>query len=154
MYLLFLASVHGFMHETSDFLLNNNLFIYQVLCTLIYRRRSLYSFLWNEVHMQKVNLCRISRGKICVVWQPIIKSKFPLSSHLILMMFASLHIFIFTSAWLILTSNETTGQRIISADTTAAFDYVANSSLGLRSNHPSQHSKQMSVISTTTTGLR
>ena len=32
--------------ETSDlFLLYNNLFIYQVLCTLIYRRRSLYSFL-------------------------------------------------------------------------------------------------------------
>ena len=27
------------------FLLSNNLFIYQVLCTLIYRRRSLYSFL-------------------------------------------------------------------------------------------------------------
>ena len=27
------------------FLLCNNLFIYQVLCTLIYRRRSLYSFL-------------------------------------------------------------------------------------------------------------
>ena len=27
------------------FLLYNNLFIYQVLCTLIYRRRSLYSFL-------------------------------------------------------------------------------------------------------------
>ena len=48
MYLLFLASVHGFMHETSDFvLLYNNLFIYQVLCTLIYRRRSLYSFLLN-----------------------------------------------------------------------------------------------------------
>ena len=44
-YLLFLASVHGFMYETSDFLLCNNLFIYQVLCTLIYRRRSLYSFL-------------------------------------------------------------------------------------------------------------
>ena len=35
------------MHETSDlFLLYNNLFIYQVLCTLIYRRRSLYSFLF------------------------------------------------------------------------------------------------------------
>ena len=29
------------------FLLCNNLFIYQVLCTLIYRRRSLYSFLLN-----------------------------------------------------------------------------------------------------------
>ena len=39
-YLLFLASVHGFMHETSDFLLYNNLFIYQILSTLIYRRRS------------------------------------------------------------------------------------------------------------------
>ena len=35
------------MHETSDFfLLYNNLSIYQVLCTLIYRRRSLYSFLF------------------------------------------------------------------------------------------------------------
>ena len=33
------------MHETSDFLLYNNLFIYQVLCALIYRRRSLYYFL-------------------------------------------------------------------------------------------------------------
>ena len=31
------------MHETSDFLLYDNLFIYQVLCTLIYRRPSLYS---------------------------------------------------------------------------------------------------------------
>ena len=29
------------------FLLCNNLFIYQVLCTLIYRRRSLYSFLYS-----------------------------------------------------------------------------------------------------------
>ena len=40
------ALVHGFMHETSAFLLYNNLFIYQVLCRVIYRRRSLYSFLW------------------------------------------------------------------------------------------------------------
>ena len=33
------------MHETSDeSLLYNNLFIYQVLCTLIYRRPSHYSF--------------------------------------------------------------------------------------------------------------
>ena len=31
------------------FLLCNNLFIYQVLCTLIYRRRSLYSFLSNHI---------------------------------------------------------------------------------------------------------
>ena len=38
-------SVHGFMHETNDFLLYNNVFIYQVLWTPIYRRRSLYSFL-------------------------------------------------------------------------------------------------------------
>ena len=30
------------------FLLCNNLFIYQVLCTLIYRRRSLYSFLFED----------------------------------------------------------------------------------------------------------
>ena len=37
------------MHETSyDFLLYNNLFIYQVLSTLIYRRRSLYSFLLED----------------------------------------------------------------------------------------------------------
>ena len=37
------------MHETSDdfFSLYNNLFIYQVLCTLIYRRRSLYYFLYD-----------------------------------------------------------------------------------------------------------
>ena len=33
------------MHETIDVLLYNNLFIYQVLFTLIYRRPSLYSFL-------------------------------------------------------------------------------------------------------------
>ena len=34
------------MHETRDvFLLHNNLLINQVLCTHIYRRRSLYSFL-------------------------------------------------------------------------------------------------------------
>ena len=33
------------------FLLCNNLFIYQVLCTLIYRRRSLYSFLLEYVFM-------------------------------------------------------------------------------------------------------
>ena len=33
------------MHETSDLLLYSNIFIYQVLCTLIYRRRSLHSFL-------------------------------------------------------------------------------------------------------------
>ena len=43
--LLVLVPVHGFMHETSDFLLYNNLFIYQILCTLIYRRRSLLLFL-------------------------------------------------------------------------------------------------------------
>ena len=30
------------------FLLYNDLFIYQVLCTLIYRRRSLNSFLWEH----------------------------------------------------------------------------------------------------------
>ena len=39
------------MYETSDyfiFLLSNNLLIYQVLCTLIYRRRSLYSFFLNK----------------------------------------------------------------------------------------------------------
>ena len=51
-YLLILASVHGFMHETSDFLLYNNRFIYQVLCTLIYHRHSLYSFLLHStVHI-------------------------------------------------------------------------------------------------------
>ena len=33
------------------FLLCNNLFIYQVLCTLIYRRRSLYSFLFGELRV-------------------------------------------------------------------------------------------------------
>ena len=44
-YLLFLASVLGFTYETSDFLIINNLFIYQVLCTLIYPRCSLYSLL-------------------------------------------------------------------------------------------------------------
>ena len=48
-YLLFLAPVHGFMHENSDFLLYNNLFIYQLLCTLIYRRRSLDSFLLHVI---------------------------------------------------------------------------------------------------------
>ena len=33
------------MHETSDVLLYYNIFIYQVLCTLIYCRRRLHSFL-------------------------------------------------------------------------------------------------------------
>ena len=36
------------MHETSDFLIYNNIFKYQVLCTLIYHRRSLYSFLLRD----------------------------------------------------------------------------------------------------------
>ena len=45
MYLLFLASVRGFMCGTGVFLLCDGLFIHQVLCTLIYRRRSLYAFL-------------------------------------------------------------------------------------------------------------
>ena len=31
------------------FILYNNLFIYQILCTPIYRRRSLYSFLWENM---------------------------------------------------------------------------------------------------------
>ena len=44
--LLFLALVHGFMHETSDYiLLYKNVFIYQVLCIVTYCRCSLYSFL-------------------------------------------------------------------------------------------------------------
>ena len=39
------------MHDTSDILLYNSLFTYQVLCTRIYRRRSLYSFLLaDELH--------------------------------------------------------------------------------------------------------
>ena len=41
-------SVHGFMNETIDFLLYNNLFKYQVLCTLIHRRRSLNSFIYTS----------------------------------------------------------------------------------------------------------
>ena len=48
-YYYFLPRFTGFMHETSDFLLYNNLFIYQVLCRLIYSKRSLYSFLSNEI---------------------------------------------------------------------------------------------------------
>ena len=43
------------MHETSDFLLYNNIFIYQVLCTLVYRRRSLYSFLLFIIHVSTIN---------------------------------------------------------------------------------------------------
>ena len=48
-YLSFIASVHGFVYETSDFLLYDTFFIYQVLCTLIYRRSNLYSFLLNLI---------------------------------------------------------------------------------------------------------
>ena len=55
-YLLFLASVHGFMHETSDFLLYNSLFIYQVFCTLIYRRRSLTSFLQFFIGIRSIHI--------------------------------------------------------------------------------------------------
>ena len=36
------------------FLLYNNLFIYQVLCTLIYRRRSLHSFLFENISWIRV----------------------------------------------------------------------------------------------------
>ena len=43
------------MHETSDFLLYDNIFIYQVLCTLIYLRRSLYSFLFGDESISHVN---------------------------------------------------------------------------------------------------
>ena len=39
------ASSVNISHKLVIFLLYNNLFIYQVLCTLIYRRRSLYSFI-------------------------------------------------------------------------------------------------------------
>ena len=40
------------MHETSNFLLYNNLFIYQVvLYTLIYRTGSLYFFLLNDENL-------------------------------------------------------------------------------------------------------
>ena len=43
------------MYETNYFfLLCNNLFIYQVLCTLIYRRRSLYSFLLNYMESNDI----------------------------------------------------------------------------------------------------
>ena len=41
---LFLTLVHGFMRETSDILLYNNLLMYQVLCTVIYIKIILYSF--------------------------------------------------------------------------------------------------------------
>ena len=52
-FILFPASVNGFMHETNDFFkIYNNLFIHQLLCRLIYRRHSLYSFLlWMLLHI-------------------------------------------------------------------------------------------------------
>ena len=54
------------MYATSDFLLYNNLFIYQVLCTLIYRRRSLYSFVLHVsiVRAGLYKLCKASRDPI------------------------------------------------------------------------------------------
>ena len=45
------------------FLLCNNLFIYQVLCTLIYRRRSLYSFLSNCMRT------RVIEAQVTHVWR-------------------------------------------------------------------------------------
>ena len=47
------------------FLLCNNLFIYQMLCTLIYRRRSLYSFLLRSVAGQE-NIMS-SEKLLCIV---------------------------------------------------------------------------------------
>ena len=45
-------------------LLYNNLFIYQVLCTLIYRRRSLYSFLLHLVLFLASIWCRFLKSVI------------------------------------------------------------------------------------------
>ena len=44
------------MHETSDFLLYNILFIYQILCNLIYRRRTLYFVLCELLFVLSINL--------------------------------------------------------------------------------------------------
>ena len=56
------------------FLLYNKLFIYQVLCTLIYRRRSLYSFLMNHTDTYEIWWTYVSKcleqllGLKNVVW--------------------------------------------------------------------------------------
>ena len=41
------------------FLLSNNLFIYQVPCTLISRRRSLYSFLWATLLQMEIDTLKL-----------------------------------------------------------------------------------------------
>ena len=53
------------MHETSEFLLFNNLFIYQVLCTPIYRRRSLYSFLKDGSALSNNSFMKLIKMMIC-----------------------------------------------------------------------------------------
>ena len=50
------------MHETSDFLFYNNLLIYQVLSTLIFRRRSLDFFLYDKIAMLVENRIRIHQN--------------------------------------------------------------------------------------------
>ena len=54
------------MHETSDFLLYSNLFIYRVFCTVIYCRHSLYSFLLIQLYN-----CIIILG-IKILYVPIV----------------------------------------------------------------------------------
>ena len=73
------------------FLLCNNLFIYQVLCTLIYRRRSLHSFLMNKLRAYFRVICSLipswsdisvqhfpslQPGELCF-WRPKISSRRP-----------------------------------------------------------------------------
>ena len=60
------------------FLICNNLFIYQVLCTLIYRRHSLYSFLpntvvsWAPIGEWIVSNCFMT---CCKIWQSLFSTK-------------------------------------------------------------------------------
>ena len=53
------------------FLLFDNLFIYQVLCTLIHRRRSLYSFLFNHSSLEDYDLKYFSSINIVLHFQRV-----------------------------------------------------------------------------------
>ena len=77
-FIIIFCSVHGFMYETSDFLLYNNLFIYQVLFTLIYRRHSLYSFLANYASTGSYGACSAYSYYLTQCWHIV---HWPLGTH-------------------------------------------------------------------------
>ena len=57
-----------------NFLLYNNLFIYQVLCTLIYRRRILYSFLYTHI-ISPVSLHLYDKGCRKLSWNGFLHTR-------------------------------------------------------------------------------